>query len=141
MSPSEPEGGFKITDRRRRDEPEPPRPAAPAPPPTAPVADAGPEPSPGPVEEERSLVGLFMMLASSAVVALGEIPDPLTGQHHPDLGQAAEVIDLLALLREKTEGRRSPDETQALEELIYDLQVRYVNVTKRLGSPPGQTRS
>ena len=141
MTPADPEEGFKITDRRRRDEPEPPRPASPGPPPTTPVAHAGPEPSPGPLEDERSLVGLFMMLASSAVVALGEIPDPVTGQRHPDLGQAAEVIDLLLLLREKTEGRRSPDETQALEELIYDLQLRYVNVTKRVGSPPGQARS
>ena len=75
--------------------------------------------------------GLFMMLASSAVVALGEAPDPLTGQRQIDLVQAADAIDLLLLLREKTEGNRSADETRMLEELIYDLQLRYVHVTKQ----------
>jgi hypothetical protein len=46
---------------------------------------------------------------------------------------AAEVIDVLGLLREKTEGRRSAEETQVLEELLYDLQLRYVDATKRPG--------
>ena len=46
---------------------------------------------------------------------------------------AAEVVDVLALLREKTEGRRSADETQVLDELLYDLQMRYVSAMKRPG--------
>jgi len=100
-----------------------------------------PEPVPGPGgEPERSLVGLFMMLASSAVVSLGDAPDPLTGQRGRDLENAADAIDLLALLREKTEGHRSPEETQVLGELLYDLQLRYVNATKRSGPPPAPAR-
>jgi len=115
---------FKVTDRRRRPETEdPPRPAASG-------AESPPPHVPSP-PEERSLAGLFMMLASSAVVALGHAPDPLTGQRQIDLVQAADAIDLLVLLREKTEGHRSGDETQMLEELIYDLQLRYVQVTKQ----------
>ena len=115
---------FKVTDRRRRPETEdPPRPAASG-------AELPPPPVPSP-PEERSLAGLFMMLASSAVVALGHAPDPLTGQRQIDLVQAADAIDLLVLLREKTEGHRSGDETRMLEELIYDLQLRYVQVTKQ----------
>ena len=126
MAPSEPEDIFKVTDRRRRldeDEPSRPVPADPEPPQVAP-------PEPGPVEE-RSLAGLFMMLASSAVVALGDAPDPLTGQRQIDLAQAADAIDLLILLREKTEGHRSPEENRILEEVLYDLQLRYVQATKR----------
>jgi hypothetical protein len=65
------------------------------------------------------------------VVALGHAPDPLTGQHQVDLIQAADAIDLLVLLREKTEGHRSGDETRMLDELIYDLQLRYVRATKQ----------
>ena len=115
---------FKVVDRRRRPETEdPPRPAASS-------ADSPPPPVPSP-PEERGLAGLFMMLASSAVVALGHAPDPLTGQRQIDLVQAADAIDLLVLLREKTEGHRSGDETRMLEELIYDLQLRYVQVTKQ----------
>jgi len=77
------------------------------------------------------LAGLFMMLASSAIVAMGDAVDPVTGQRHRDPGQAAELIDLLMLLRKKTEGNRTSEETQILDELIYDLQLRYVNVSSR----------
>jgi Domain of unknown function (DUF1844) len=126
MAQGEPDDVFKVTDRRRRlDEDEAPRPAPAAPEPT----HAAP-PDLGPVGE-RSLTGLFMMLASSAVVALGDAPDPLTGQRQVDLAQAADAIDLLILLREKTEGNRSHEENRILEEVLYDLQLRYVHATKK----------
>jgi len=124
MAPSDPEDVFKVTDRRRRtDDVEAPlpAPAAPEPAPAVGLSPAG----------ERSLAGLFMMLASSAVVALGEAPDPMTGQRQVDLAQAADVIDLLILLREKTEGNRSADESRILEEVLYDLQLRYVHATRK----------
>jgi len=126
MAQGESEDVFKVTDRRRRvDDEEAPR--------SAPAAAEPPQPSPVDLSPagERSLAGLFMMLASSAVVALGEAPDPLTGQRQVDLAQAADAIDLLILLREKTEGNRSPDENRILEEVLYDLQLRYVHATKK----------
>jgi hypothetical protein len=74
-----------------------------------------------------------MMLGSSGLMAFGEA-DPTTGQlGQRDLPMAAEVIDVLALLREKTEGHRSAEETQVLDELLYDLQLRYVSATQRPG--------
>ena len=131
MASEEPESAFKITDRRRRGDDEPARPAEPRWEPAA--APRSVPPPPAPADPERNLVGLFMMLGGSALMALGE-SDPTTGQRgQRDLPMAAEVIDVLALLREKTEGRRSAEETQVLEDLLYDLQVRYVNATKRPG--------
>src|SRR5262245_65840483 len=91
---------FKVTDRRRRQETED------SPQPAAPDAEVPPTPAPPGPPTERSLAGLFMMLASSAVVALGHAPDPLTGQRQTDLVQAAEAIDPLLLLRAKTGGPR-----------------------------------
>jgi hypothetical protein len=126
MAPNDPEDVFKVTDRRRRlDDDDAPRPA--------PTAAEPPQPPPADSISggERSLAGLFMMLASSAVVALGEAPDPLSGERQVDLAQAADAIDLLMLLREKTEGNRSPDENRILEEVLYDLQLRYVQATKK----------
>jgi hypothetical protein len=126
--PQEHEESFRVTDRRRRDEKEEPavpagraapQPLVPAPPPSAP--------------DERSLAGLFMMLATEAVISLGDQPDPVTGQRHQDLPHAMEAIDLLLLLREKTEGNRTSEETQVLDELVYDLQLRYVRATKSSG--------
>lgn len=140
MVPAEPEETFRVSDRRRRSsEDEVPAPAAPSP---GRAEEAAREPAPPPgAEAERSLVGLFMMLASSAVIALGDAPDPVTGQRQHDLAHAADAIDLLLLLREKTEGNRSAEESQVLDNLLYDLQVRYVSATKRSGSPPGPSRS
>src|SRR5262249_9615105 len=130
------DGEFRVTDRRRRAEADtsaatPPTaevqpPAAEEPelrraPPEALDDDAAPPGGDG----ERSLEGLFVMLASSAVVALGEAADTVTGRAGRDPEAAADAIDLLVLLREKTEGNRTPRETQLLEELIYDPQLRY----------------
>jgi len=126
MAQNDPEDVFKVTDRRRRlDDDDAPRPA--------PTAAEPPQPPPADSTSggERSLAGLFMMLASSAVVALGEAPDPLSGERQVDLAQAADAIDLLMLLREKTEGNRSPEENRILEEVLYDLQLRYVQATKK----------
>jgi hypothetical protein len=122
MPPDHSEDVFKVTDRRRRQEAEE-QPAE------TPKSEPSP-PRPGP-PRDRSLAGLFMMLASSAVVALGHAPDPLTGQRQTDLVQAGDAIELLVLLREKTEGNRSDEESRILDELIYDLQLRYVHVTKQ----------
>jgi hypothetical protein len=146
MADRDPADGFKITDRRRRDDeteapPAPSQPAAagvqpaaepPVPPPTRPSRESAVE-TPPPGLPERSLAGLFMMLASEALIAMGEAPDPATGQRHVELDHAAGVVDLLMLLREKTEGNRSPEETQIIDELLYDLQLRYVKATKRTG--------
>lgn len=71
-----------------------------------------------------------MMLASSALVAMGYSPDPATGQARRDPAMAADTIDLLVLLRQKTEGNRTAEETQLLDDIIYDLQLRYVAATK-----------
>jgi hypothetical protein len=74
---------------------------------------------------------LFVMLAGLAARALEGHEDPAAGQRRRDLQQASELIDTLMLLREKTAGHLTAEESQALEELIYDLQMRYVSVAAR----------
>jgi hypothetical protein len=76
------------------------------------------------------LIGLFVMLGSLALTGLEGIADPSTGRTHHDPSQAAEIIDILMLLREKTEGHRTAEEARVLEELIYDLQIRYVRASR-----------
>jgi hypothetical protein len=141
MAGSGSDGEFRVTDRRHRAEAEEPAaspPRAEVQPPAAeepelrraPLDALNDDVAPPGGDGERSLEGLFVMLASSAVVALGEAADPMTGQVRRDPDAAADAIDLLLLLREKTEGNRTPRETQLLEELIYDLQLRYVAAMK-----------
>ena len=121
-----PEEGFKVTDRRRRDGEAAGRHQA-----FPREAPAG-APSGGP-PQKHTLADLFMMFATEAVVALGDAPDPVTGQRQRVLPHAAQMIDLLLLLREKTEGNRTSDETQVLEDILYDLQLRYVRATQSAG--------
>jgi hypothetical protein len=145
MSPDEPEESFKVTDRRRRDDDAATPGVASAPPNVVPRGEpreparptAGSDPALAPPPSDRSLIGLFMMLASSALVALGEAPDPGIGQAVANPQEAAALVDLLVLLREKTEGNRTPEENEVLGELIYDLQLRYINLTKHLAKPRG----
>jgi hypothetical protein len=126
---------FKVTDRRRRDDideapagPAPTEPAAPAPR-TAPAGSAFQGPA-APPQGGPDLQGLFIMFASSALVNLGEAADPETGERVLDLEQAREAIDLLSLLRVKTEGNRTEQESHLLEEMLYDLQLRFVRAAK-----------
>ena len=128
-----PDEGFRVTDRRRRDIIDTPSP--PGDPPTshsAPFSSSTPDARNA--RSERSLIPLFMMLATQALIALGETPDPVTGQRRRELAHASAAIDLLSLLREKTEGHRTPDEARTLEDLIYDLQLSYVKAVK----PPAE---
>jgi hypothetical protein len=119
----DPDEGFRVTDRRRREDAS-----------VAPRGDAAVTAQPpGSPNEPRSLRGLFMMLATEVVIALGDEPDPATGERHRDPAAAAEVIDVLLLLRQKTEGNRTAEETHLLDELLYDLQLRYVRATKSAG--------
>jgi hypothetical protein len=70
---------------------------------------------------------LVLSLGSSALIHLGEAPDPVSGKNQePDLLLAQESIDLLAILQEKTRGNLAEEEARFLDTLLYDLRVRYV---------------
>jgi len=131
------EEAFKVVDRRGRSGGDAPaEPAAPArgsggpaapsssPPIGAPPAMGGPSPG------AHDLQALFSMLASSALVCLGAEVDPATGEAQVDLEQARELIDLLLLLRDKTEGNRTEPESTFLEQILYDLQIRFVQASR-----------
>lgn len=127
------EESFKITDRRHRDAAADPLPsprAEPASPPSPPRAASAPPPPEGRDSTGPDLASLFVMFASSAMIALGEAPDPMSGERSVDLTQAQEAVDILLLLREKTEGNRSEQENHLLEEILYDLQMRFVRAAK-----------
>lgn len=72
----------------------------------------------------------IMSLASTALVHMGEAPDPSSGQTAEDLTLAKHVIDTLAMLKDKTARCVDPDEARLLEGLLYDLRMKYVVKTK-----------
>lgn len=66
-------------------------------------------------------------LNTSALVHLGEIPDPVTGQKKKELTFAKHTIDTIAMLQEKTKGNLNKDEEALVEHILYDLRMRYVS--------------
>jgi hypothetical protein len=70
-----------------------------------------------------------MSLSHSVLVNLGDAPDP-EGSKPPHLELARQTIDLLALLQEKTRNNLTGPEEHLLEQALYDLRLRYVEVAR-----------
>ena len=70
-----------------------------------------------------------LSLAHSAHVHLGLAADPGTGQTEANLPMARQTIDLISLLEEKTRGNLSGEEERILDQALYDLRMRFVEVS------------
>ena len=72
-----------------------------------------------------------LSMASSALLHLGQMPHPDTQKAEANLPLAKQTIDILAMLQGKTRGNLSRDEEQLLENLLYDLRLKYVEAAKK----------
>ena len=80
-----------------------------------------------PVELPQVTFNTFIMsLASSAMVHLGEVPNPETGKTSVNLQLAQHTIEILTMLQEKTASCLEPDEAKLLSGLLYELRMKYV---------------
>ena len=78
-----------------------------------------------------TFVAFIFSLASNAAVLFGDLPDPMTNETRPpDLDAAAQLIDIIAMLEEKTRGNLSAEERQLLEQVLYELRMRFVEAKK-----------
>ena len=69
-------------------------------------------------------------LSSSAMVALGEAPDPANGKVEFDPQMAKHSIDVLGMLKEKFENGLDPEEEKLLCDIVYNLRMNFVNKNK-----------
>ena len=65
-------------------------------------------------------------LAMQAMMGMGEVPHPDTRQTVEDLPQAKYLIDTIQLLSDKTKGNLSPEEANALKNILYELRIKFV---------------
>ena len=73
-----------------------------------------------------------LSLSHSALVHLGDAPHPTSdGMSEVDLPMARQTIDLLALIQEKTHGNLTGAEEQMLTQALYDLRLRFVEVSQK----------
>lgn len=68
-----------------------------------------------------------LSLATTAMSHLGEVPDPATGKNETNLDGAKQIIDILCMLKEKTIGNLSPEESRMIEQFLYELRMKYLS--------------
>jgi hypothetical protein len=80
---------------------------------------------------EISFSSFILSLSSSALFHFGEIPDPVTNKKQRNLSMAKQTIDILGILKEKTVGNLKKEEESLLDNLLYDLRIRYIDEIKK----------
>ncbi len=71
-----------------------------------------------------------LSIASSALVHLGEVPDPESGEIGRSLEVAKHNIDILSMLKDKTAGNLDADEMRLIDSVLYELRLKYVMADK-----------
>jgi len=86
-----------------------------------------------------SFITFVLSLASSAAIHFGDLADPDSGERpEPNLAGAAQMIEILSLLDQKTRGNLTAEERQVLEQVLFELRMRFVQVAgggKRIIEP------
>lgn len=79
---------------------------------------------------ELTFTAFVISLASTAAIHLGDLADPSTGQKlELNLEGAAQMIEILMLLETKTKGNLTAEERQVLEQILYELRLRFVEAS------------
>jgi hypothetical protein len=90
--------------------------------------------APGPDERpfpEINFTGFIFSLSTTAMYHFGDFPDPVTKEAKRNLPAAKQTIDILTLLKTKTEGNLDEDEKQLLDGILYELRMRFVKETTK----------
>ena len=134
------EKGFKVHDRRRFS-PETGEPRE-----NVEKADSSDTPRPEPSKEEEpgnkskttnetlpeiNFSTFVISLSTQALMHLGEIPNPLSGKVEDDIPVAKQMIDIINVLHEKTRGNLDQGEEKLMEDVLFDLRMKYVEAVKK----------
>ncbi|MDD3844995.1 MAG: DUF1844 domain-containing protein [Syntrophorhabdaceae bacterium] len=68
----------------------------------------------------------LLSLSTSAMVCLGELPDPISSEKNVNLSLAKQTITIIEILKEKTKGNLNAEEDRLIDGILYDLHIRYV---------------
>ena len=80
---------------------------------------------------DLTFTAFVLSLASTAAIHFGDLPDPVSGQPADlNLDGAAQMIDILSLLDEKTRGNLTAEERQVLEQVLYELRMRFIEAKR-----------
>jgi hypothetical protein len=75
---------------------------------------------------EMNFASFIFSLSTTAMYHFGDFPDPVTKESRRNLPAAKQTIDILSILRTKTEGNLDEGEKEMLDGVLYELRMRYV---------------
>ncbi|MCD6193142.1 MAG: DUF1844 domain-containing protein [Candidatus Aminicenantes bacterium] len=75
---------------------------------------------------------LVLPFYTQALIKLGETKDPITNQTAPNLELAKRLIDLLDLLKQRTQGNLQPEEEKFLNNCLHQLRLSYLEKVKAI---------
>jgi hypothetical protein len=85
-----------------------------------------------PEQKQQALfMQLVIMFQQAAWSHLGKVPNPMTNKIERDLDQARLSIDMLDMLKTRTQGNLSDDENRLLEQALRELKLNYVDETNK----------
>ena len=70
-------------------------------------------------------------LSTQALMHLGEIANPISGKIDADVPAAKQMIDLLGMIKEKTSGNLNANEDHLMQDILFDLRMKYVEAVKK----------
>jgi hypothetical protein len=73
----------------------------------------------------------IISLSTQALMHLGEIPDPLSGNVEMDISVGKQMIDIIGMLSEKTRGNLDQGEEKLMEDILFDLRMKYVEAVRK----------
>ncbi|MEZ4845734.1 MAG: DUF1844 domain-containing protein [Bdellovibrionota bacterium] len=102
------------------------------------VTDKRGQPSQDHIEEEAGqkqhaeigFASLIVSLGTSAMIHMGVIENPVTKQKEKDISAAKQEIDLIMMLKNKTQGNLNDAEKKVLDQVLAELQMRFVEASK-----------
>jgi hypothetical protein len=86
------------------------------------------------IPPEPDFIFFVTTLSLQASIDLGGVPNPVTNKKEENLLQAKFLIDILGMLKEKTKGNLTQDETNFLENILYELRMQYIAKTQGGGN-------
>jgi hypothetical protein len=116
-------GSVRKEDEAKKEEKKPEVKVEQVPPPVEEPRNAPPEDAPLP---EINFAGFIFSLSTTAMYHFGDFPDPGTKEAKRNLSAAKQTIDILSILKTKTEGNLEEDEKQLLDGILYELRMRFV---------------
>ncbi len=72
---------------------------------------------------------------TQGLVLLGEVPNPYTNKKEEDLEAARHTVDILGMLKDKTKGNLTEDEDRLLENVLYEVRLKYMAKVKHIKLP------